>query len=127
MINSSLQDNSLSIPEPDVITGQSSPIPYFFVGDSAFPLKHVKNVSWQAGTCLHENKQIFNYGLSRTRRIIENTFGILATKFRIFRRPIIAKPEKVTKITQTECALYNYLKISEMLCSRIYCPPGYIN
>ena len=34
-----LRDNSLSIPEPDVITGQSSPIPYFFVGDSAFPLK----------------------------------------------------------------------------------------
>ena len=36
----------------------------------------------------------------------------------------------MTKITQTECALHNYLKISKMLCfvsARIYCPPGYID
>ena len=82
------------------------------------------------GIYLPENKQIFNYRLSRTRRVIENAFGILATKFRIFRRPIIAKPEKVTKITQAACALHNYLKISEIRCpvsARVYCPPGYID
>ena len=34
----------------------------------------------------------------------------LFTKFRIFRKPIAAKPGKVTKITE---ALHNYFKISE--------------
>ena len=46
------------------------------------------------GSYLPEKKRIFNYRLFRARCVIENTFGILATKFRIFRRPIIAEPEK---------------------------------
>ena len=82
------------------------------------------------GTYLPENKHIFNYRLSRARRVIENAFGILASKFRIFRRPIIAKAEKVTLITQATCALHNFLKISEMhrpTSGRIYCPIGYID
>ena len=62
--------------------------------------------------------------------MIENAFGMLVTKFRIFRRPIIAKPEKVTKITQAACALHNYLKISEArnpASMKPYCPPGYLD
>ena len=80
------------------------------------------------GKYLEECKQIFNYRLSRARRIIEITFGILAAKFRIFKRPIIAKPEKVTKITKAACCLHNYLKMSEAANqgSR-YCAPGLID
>ena len=59
--------------------------------------------------------------------MIENTFDI---QFRIFRRPIIAEPEKVTRITQAACVLRNYLKNLEMHCpasGRVYCPPGFID
>ena len=124
-----LESNLLSIPEPDVITGQTSPTPYFLVGDSAFPLKGYMLRPYP-GTYLPENKRVFNYRLSRARRVIENTFGILASKFRVFRRPIIAKPEKVNKIVQAACVLHNYLKITEIHCrasERIYCPSGYID
>lgn len=52
----------------------------------------------------------------------------MATKFRIFRRAIIANPEKVTRITKATRSLHNYLKISEARTpssQRQYCPPGY--
>ena len=80
------------------------------------------------GRYLPENKHIFNYRLSRARRIIENTFGTLATKFRVFRRPIVALPDKVTCITKAACSPHNYLKITEAsntASNRPYCPPGY--
>ena len=80
---------------------------------TAFPLKTYLLRPYP-GTYLPDNKRIFNYHLSKTRRVIENAFGTLATKFRIFQTPIIANPEKVTKVTQAACVLHNYLKISEM-------------
>ena len=103
-----MEGGELSLPEPSIIPGINSAIPCMFVGDSAFPLKNY--MLWlYPGRFLPENKRIFNYRLSRARRIIENTFGIMASKFRIFRRAIIANTE-VTKITKAACCLHNYLK-----------------
>ena len=127
LLGTAMESNTSSIPEPDAISGLSTPLPYFPVADSAFPLKTYIMKPY-LGSYLPEKKRIFNYCLSRARRVIENTFGILATKFRIFRRPIIAEPEKVTRITQAACVLYNYLKILEIYCpasGRVYCPPGF--
>ena len=123
-----MEAGKLSLPNMDDISGIATPIPYFFVGDAAFPLKTYMLCPYP-GRYLSEDKRIFNYRLSRARRIIENTFGIMATKFRIFRRCIIANPTKVMKITKAAaCCLHNYLKISETsnaTSNRPYCPPGY--
>ena len=56
---------------------------------------------------------IFNYRLSRAQRAVENSFGILATRFRIFRRPIIARVEKIIAITKAAVALHNYLIVED--------------
>lgn len=80
-----MESESLSLPAPDMILGQTSPVPYFFVGGAAFPLK-MYLLRLYPGTYLPNNNRIFNYQLSRAKRIIENAFGILATKFRIFQR-----------------------------------------
>ena len=55
------------------------------------------------------DQQVFNYRLSRTRRIIENVFGICARRFRVVRRPIIASPKKLFLITKAIVALHNFL------------------
>ena len=107
-----MEQGSLSLPSPEPLAGQQSPVPYFFVGDSAFPLK-TYILRPYPGKFLPECKQVFNYRLSRACRVIENTFGIMATKFRIFRRSIVATPAKVTKITKAACCLHNYLRICE--------------
>ena len=99
----------------------------FFVGNSAFPLKTYMLHPYP-GKFLPENKQIFNYRPSSNTKYIN--FGIMSTKFRIFRRSIIANPDKVTKITKAACCLHNYLRICEMhnsSSSCFYCPPGYVD
>lgn len=72
------------IPEPKCLPGiDNSNVPYFFVGDEAFALhKHLLRPF--GGSNLTTEKRIFNYRLSRARRYVECTFGILSNKWRIF-------------------------------------------
>ena len=112
MFGRAIKSDSLSLPGAEIIDDLGLPIPYFFVADQAFQLTTYM-LGPYPGTYLPLNQRIFNYCLSRARRVIENTFGILATKFGVFQRPFVAKPDKVTKITQAACALHNYLKILE--------------
>ena len=47
--------------------------------------------------------------LSRARRVIENAFDILASRFRLIRRPINNIPENVKHIVKAAVALHNFL------------------
>lgn len=88
-------------------------MPYYFVGDEAFPLhKH-----------LNREQQIFNCRLSRGRRCIENAFGILVARFRIFHRVINAYPEIVDAIVRAAVCLHNFIKSNDD--ANIYCPTNY--
>ena len=53
-------------------------------------------------------KSIFNYRLSRARRVVENAFGILSQKFQIYHRTLQSLPENADIIFAT-CILHNYL------------------
>lgn len=52
-------------------------------------------------------ERVFNYSLSRARRIVQNAFGILVSRFRIFEKPIALSPEKADSIVKTTCVLHN--------------------
>ena len=70
---------------------------------------------------LSSEKLIFNYRLSRGRRISENAFGILANRCRVFLSPMLLSPDNVEIVTLASCALHNFLR------SKIpseYTPPG---
>ena len=71
-----------------------------------------------------EENAIFNYRLSRARRVIENAFGIMASRWRIFRSPILAKVETVEKIIKAAVCLHNYLRQTEGV---LYCPTGFVD
>uniref|UniRef100_A0A1X7V873 DDE Tnp4 domain-containing protein n=1 Tax=Amphimedon queenslandica TaxID=400682 RepID=A0A1X7V873_AMPQE len=92
-------------------------------GDEVFPLK-CNMLRPYPGRYLPEDKAIYNYRLSRARRVIENTFGILASRWRIFRQPIIAQPHRVEVYTKACIALHNYLQTTEL---SLYCPSGFVD
>ena len=55
--------------------------------------------------------------------MIENSFGILASRWRLL-RSIIANPENVQLYVQAAIVLHNYLRKME---SSVYCPPGFVD
>lgn len=55
-------------------------------------------------------QRIFNYRLSRARRVSENCFGIMSAQWRIFRTTINAHPEMVENIIEACVCLHNFLR-----------------
>lgn len=59
---------------------------------------------------MSREERTYNYRLSRARRVVENTFGILVSKFRVFEKPIPLKLETVDKVVLACCSLHNWLR-----------------
>ena len=97
------------------------------VGDEAFALTPNMMRPFSA-KALDDIRRIYNYRLSRERRCIENAFGIMSSRFRIFRRVLPPHPGTAEKIVLAAVALHNFIKKEEQKLppgSRFYCPPGY--
>lgn len=87
--------------------------PYYFAGDEAFPLLRYLMRPYPQRT-LDNVKRIFNYRLSRGRRIIECSFGMMAEKFQVLDTAIKChSPEKIIKIIKSVCILHNYVRKRE--------------
>lgn len=109
----SILQGQLNLPEDSKICEDSRPLPFVFVGDEAFPLKkHLMRP--YPGKDLTDSKRAFNYRLCRARRMIENTFGITANRWRILRRPIIASVDTVEKIIKAVVCLHNFVCQNEI-------------
>ncbi|CAH1964124.1 unnamed protein product [Acanthoscelides obtectus] len=105
---SSLQKTGL--PTPEGLEGCSMQIPYFFAGDSAFALSENLMKPYTGDIPKGTPQRIFNYRLSRGRRIVENAFGISSAVFRVFRKPKLLEPEKAEWVIMTVILLHNYLR-----------------
>lgn len=124
VMGTAFANNSLGIPDAETVEGCSIPLPYFLVGDDIFGLKTWLQRSFPGRSGLSEARQIFNYRLSRARRVIENAFGILTARWRIFSRPIQGSVETVEAITLATVSLHNYLRQTN---SASYCPSGFVD
>ena len=68
------------------------------------------------------NERIFNYSLSRARRIVENVFGIVSAVFRVLRKPLLVQPDSVKTKTLACAHLHNFLRRS-ITYQQLYTPP----
>ena len=105
-----LFNRAIYFPANRPLPGTSQPeLPFVIVGDEAFPLRNDMMRPYP-GRNLPEHQAVYNYRLSRARRVIENSFGILAARWRMFRRPIIAESDNVITYTKAAVAFHNYLR-----------------
>lgn len=97
-LKTAINNNALNIPER-----------YVFVADAAFPLKNYLMKPYP-GHDLTVAEKIYNYRLSRARRIVENAFGILASRFQNFGKHINLNIKNTKKVVKTCCCLHNWLR-----------------
>ena len=78
-----------------------------------------------AETNLDIIKLVGNYHIPRARQVMENSFGFLAARFRVFQQPINAKLDATESIMKACVALHNFLIDGRQYGTEHYCPDGY--
>lgn len=117
-----LERNKLNIPEPERLPGRQKLVPYVFLADDAFAL-HENIMKPYAGVHAKGSMQrVFNYRLSRARRIVENAFGIVSAVFRVLRKPMLLEAEKASIVVSSTIHLHNFLRKSKT-SRQLYTPP----
>ncbi|XP_043483517.1 uncharacterized protein LOC122511982 [Leptopilina heterotoma] len=118
-----LPDEQFQIPNFSITT------PIFLVGDDIFPIS-TKLLKPYPGSYLSDEQKVFNYRLSRARRIVENAFGIMASRWRILYTKISADPQKVDNIVMAIICLHNFLMSINNKADtnrQQYCPASHVD
>jgi len=112
-IGRALQSNQLNLPDAAQLSHapQLGPLPYYLVGDEAFPLETFLLRPFP-GRGLPADKRIFNYRLSRARRVVEQSFGLLTARWRIYHRRLALSPDNVQSVVKATVILHNMLQRS---------------
>ena len=98
--------NTLSLPKPKPLHENRKEAQFVCVGDDAFLLTNYMMKPYPENNLTIDNR-IFNYCLSRARQISENTFGILANRWRVLHKLFSLQPKKVKIITCAILILHN--------------------
>lgn len=106
-------NGEMNLPEPSLLPGSDIIAPYTMVGDEAFPLTNYLLRPYPGVQSQDDpSKANYNHRLSKARRIVENAFGMLAQRFRIFMGPITLPPLHANIVIMATVLLHNYLNPS---------------
>lgn len=130
-LGQAIDAGEIDFPPPKEIPNSDVNLPYIFVGDEAFPLGiHMMRPYGRAYRLYGDRERIFNYRLSRARRTIENTFGIMVSRWRILRRDLCCTPKTAEEIVKAIVCLHNFLMVAEdnvIPSRRTYCPAFFLD
>ncbi len=104
-----VEDGTIGFPDPDPIPNDYNDVPYFFIGDDAFALRPTMMKPYSLRG-LTNDERIFNYRLSRARRVVENSFGILANRFQVLLTTMQHHPSTVKVIVKACMVLHNLMR-----------------
>ena len=107
-LNVALLSGDMMLPKSKELPQSEKVASYVFLADDAFPLKPFIMKSYP------KNKQsldeaVFSYRLSRVKRLGENAFGLMASKFPVLKSTMCVIPDKVAQIVLATVILHNLL------------------
>ena len=103
-------DGNINIPSAYPLPGDVRDTPYFIVGDNPFPLRSWLMKPFSRHSMDHDER-VFNYRLSRARRVVENAFGILANRFQCLITTLKQQPKNVESIVLACVCLHNIMRM----------------
>ena len=109
-LKEAIENGTIGLPAADCLPDDDNETPYFIIGDDAFTLR-----TWLMKPFGKLNlpipKRMFNYRLSRVRRIVENVFGVLGNWFCSLLTTLIQEPETVSTIVLACICLHNLMRL----------------
>ncbi|KAJ8881407.1 hypothetical protein PR048_017888 [Dryococelus australis] len=100
--------------------------PFWFIADEAFSLKqHILHL--YSGCNLNDSKRIFNYRLLRAHRTIENSFGILVARWRIFQSKLPGVPTTAESYILAAVTQHNFIMALCQPEPSRYCPENFVD
>lgn len=101
-----LNKSVLNLSSVKQLPGREKNVPYVLVAEDAFPLTTNIMKPYARHQDLGSRQHFCNYHLSKDRSEVENVFRILASVFRVLRKPMLLEPSKAEKIVLA-CVLGN--------------------
>ncbi|XP_064079431.1 putative nuclease HARBI1 [Macrobrachium nipponense] len=99
-------NNRTGLPQYRNLPNDEEPIPFHIVADDAFALN-----PWLMKPYSHQSqdptKRMYSYRLSRARRVVENAFGLLQMRWRVFGTTMQHDVQVCKKITLCSCVMRN--------------------
>lgn len=121
-------ENGLDLPMDTPLPGTNVRVPHVFLGDQAFALQRhlMRPYVHHSATRTEES---FNYRLSRARRVSENAFGILTTRWRVLESKLNLDAVSATDVVKACIALHNYLTSTDSIDHQQprYIPENYVD
>jgi hypothetical protein len=107
-----LETCQIGLPKPDRLPHDDKDTAYYIVGDDAFALQTWLMKPFSTKHLTHDQR-IFNYRLSRARRVVENAFGIMAQRWQVLLTTMQQTPTTTRTITECCVILHNWLRIKK--------------
>lgn len=107
-----MHQKKLQIPDCDFLPETTVRAPYVFIADEAYPLMTNLLKPYSRKHLTLENLN-FNQRLSRARKTIECTFGIMVAKWRLLSKPIETHEKTADDIIKAICILHNTILARE--------------
>lgn len=105
-----LRNNELDLPANSPLPGTNGPpVPYVFLGDEAFALSEHLLRPYSSRN-LNMERRVFNYRLTRGRRVVECAFGLLTNKWRFLHGLINLNRENAICAVKAACILHNFVR-----------------